>query len=201
VSHTGVIRERFDMPQSPNPQIIKKVKNLSEIANALRRGKHFPMTRLTTIKSLCAEPEAAPAFALFLAQRIQNKMRRGKHSKEFRELVDRAVKELKPYLADPTDERKARLSALCREMEGEQNDYKQIGWNMVRMLKSSDLFVVETCLRLVLRSYEASYWAYHAARDYAVRHDARYWCGLTPKSAPMVEEIAEFWRDYHGIKE
>ncbi len=189
------------MAQSPNAQIIKKVRNLSKIAEALRSGKDFPITRLTTIKSLCTEPEAATAFALFLAQRIQNKMRRGKHSKKFRELVDRAVTELKPYLADPREERKARLSSLCREMEGEQNDYKKIGWNMVRMLKSTDLFVVETCLRLVVRSYEAPYWAYHAARDYAVRHDARYWFGLIPSSAPMVEEIAEFWRNYYGIKE
>jgi hypothetical protein len=38
----------------------------------LRQGKHFPVTRLTTIKSLCEEPEAAAAFALFLAHRIQS---------------------------------------------------------------------------------------------------------------------------------
>ena len=59
------------MPQPPNPQIVKKVKKLSEIAEELRQGKDFPVTRLTTIKSLCGEPEAAAAFALFLAQRIQ----------------------------------------------------------------------------------------------------------------------------------
>ena len=66
------------MPQSPSPQIVKKVKKLSEIAEGLRQGKHFHVTRLTTIKSLCGEPEAAAAFALFLAQRIQKKMRQEK---------------------------------------------------------------------------------------------------------------------------
>ncbi len=196
-----VIRERFDMPQSPIPQIVKKVKKLSEIADELRHGKVFPVTRLTIIKSLCAEPEAAPAFALFLVQRIQNKMRQRKYPKKFRELVDRAVKELKSYLADPTEERKARLTSLCREIESEQNEFKKIGWNMVRMLKSSDLFVVEECLRSVLRRCEAPFWAYHSARDYAVRYDARYWSGLIPGSAPMVEEIAGFWREYYGIKD
>ena len=104
-------------------------------------------------------------------------------------------------MADPTEDRKARLSSLCSEMQAEQNEYKRIGWNMVRMLRSSDLFVVEECLRLVLRMWERPYWAYHAAKDYAVRYDARYWSGLTPSSAPMVEEIAEFWRNYYGIKE
>ncbi len=189
------------MPLSPSPQIIKRVKQLSEIAEALRRGKDFPITRLTTIKSLCGEPEAAPAFALFLAQRIQCKMRQGKYPKKFRDLVDRAVRALKPDLTDPTEERKARLSFLCSELEAEQNEYRRIGGNMVRMLKSRDLFVVEQCLRLALRTCEAPYWAYHAARDYAVRYDARYWSGLIPSSAPMVEEIAEFWRDYYRIKE
>jgi hypothetical protein len=188
------------MPQSPDAQIIKKVKKLSEIAEALRQGMDFPITRLTTIKSLCAEPEAAEAFALFLAQRIQNKMRQDKCPDRYRKLVDRAVRELKPYLDDPTEERKARLSSLCREMEAEQNEYKTIGWNLVRMLKSKDLVVVEECLKSVLKTYEAPIWAYQGAKDYAERYDSRYGSGLIPSSAPMVEEIAGFWRNYYGIK-
>ena len=185
------------MPQSPSPQIVNKVKKLAEIAEGLRQGKDFQVTRLTTIKSLCGEPEAAAAFALFLAQRIQSKMRQEQSPKRYRELVDRAVKELKPYLTDPTEERKARLSSLCREMEAEQNEYKKIGWDMVRMLKSRDLVVVEESLKSVLRGHEAPIWAYQAAKDYAERYDARYGSGLIPSSAPMVEEIAGFWRKYY----
>jgi len=196
-----VIRERFDMPQPPNPQIVKKVKKLSEVAEELRQGKDFPVTRLTTIKSLCGEPEAAAAFALFLAQKIQSKMRQEESPERYRELVDRAVKELKPSLTDSTEERKERLSFLCREMEAEQNEYKKIGWNVVRMLKSRDLVVVEESLKSVLKGYEAAIWAYQAAKDYAERYDARHGSGLIPSSAPMVEEIAGFWRKYYGIKE
>jgi len=188
------------MPQSANQQIVKKVKKLSEIAEELRQGKDFPVTRLTTIKSLCGEPEAAAAFALFLAQKIQSKMRQEESPERYRELVDRAVKELKPYLTDPTEERKARLSSLCREMEAEQNEYERIGWNIVRMVRSKDLVVVEESLKSVVRGYEAAIWAYHAAKDYAERYDARYPSGLIPSSAPMVEEIAGFWRKYYGIK-
>ena len=121
-----VIRERFDMPQPPNPQIVKKVKKLSEIAEELRQGKDFPVTRLTTIKSLCEEPEAAAAFALFLAQRIQSKMRQEQSPERYRELVDRAVKELKPYLTDPTEERKERLSSRCREMEQNRTSTRKL---------------------------------------------------------------------------
>ena len=189
------------MPQPPSAQIIKKVKGLSEIAEALRQGNKFHVTRLTIIKSLVAEPEAATAFALFLTQKTQKKMRQKKCPERYRELVDRAVKELKPYLDDRTEEREARLALLCREMEAEQNDHEKIGWNLVRMLKSKDLVVVEQSLRSVLKSYEAPIWAYQAAKDYAERYDARYGSGLIPSSAPMVEEIAEFWRDYYEIKE
>ena len=189
------------MPQSANAQIIKKVKKLSEIAEALRQGKDFPVTRLTTIKGFCEDPEAGTAFALFLAQRIQSKMRQEKCPERYRELVDRAVEELKPYLTDPTEERKGRLSSLCREMEAEQDEHKKIGWNMVRMLKTNDLVVVEESLKSVLKSYEAPIWAYQAAKDYAERYDSRYGSGLIPSSAPFVEEVAKFWRDYFGIKE
>src|SRR5271165_6141385 len=104
-----VVPKRFDMPQPPNSQIVKKVRKLSEVAEELRQGKDFPVTRLTTIKSLCEEPEAVAAFALFLAQRIHSKMREEQSPERYRELVDRAVKELKPYLTDPTEERKERL--------------------------------------------------------------------------------------------
>ena len=189
------------MPQPPSPQIVKKVKKLSEIADELRQGRDFPVTRLTTIKSLCGEPEAAAAFALFLAQRIQSKMRKEQSPGRYRELVDRAVKELKPYLTDPTEERKERLSSLCREIEAEQNEFERIGWNMVRMIRSKDLVVVEESLKSVVRGYEAAIWAYHSAKDYAERYDARHGSGLIPSSAPMVEEIAGFWRKYYGIKD
>jgi hypothetical protein len=58
-------------------------------------------------------------------------------------------------------------------MEAEQYEYKKIGWNMVRMIKSRDLVVVEECVRSVLMRYEAPIWAYQAAKGHAERYDAR----------------------------
>ena len=189
------------MASTPSKETLKRVRKLEEIAPLLREGKDFPVTRLTAIKSLCAEPGAAAAFALFLAHRIQSKMQQGQSPERYRELVDRAVKELRRYLTDATEERKERLSSLCREMEAEQNEYKKIGWDRVRILKSRGLVVVEQSLKSIVRSNEAGIWAYQAAKDYAERYDSRYGTGLIPISAPMVEEIAEFWRKYYGIKE
>ncbi len=111
------------MPQPPNAQIVKKLKELSEIAEALRQGNDFPITRLTTIKSLCSEPEEQ----------------------------------------GPGCGREA--------------------------------------LKSVLKRSEAPIWANQAAKDYAERYDGRFGSGLIPSSAPMVQEIAGFWRDYYDIKE
>jgi hypothetical protein len=122
-------------------------------------------------------------------------MREKEAPKRYRGLVNRAVREMPPYLDDPTEERMERLRSLFREIEAEQDEYENIPWGVVRNVKSFDLLVVEHALKAILRSYEASFWLYHAARDYTGRTDE-----LIPKSAPMVEDIAGFWRKHLGIK-
>jgi hypothetical protein len=52
---------------------------------------------------------------------------------------------------------------------------------------------VETALECVLRPSVSQVLAYELARQYSERHDARCGSGLIPESAPMVEDIAEFW--------
>jgi hypothetical protein len=174
---------------------IKKFEKLEGIAEALRQGADFSTTRLTVIKGLCADAKAAGAFALFLARKIQRRMREKESPKRYRELVNRAVREMKPYLDDPTEDRAERLRSLLREIEAEQDEYEKIRWGLVRHVKSFDLLVVEHALKGVLRPYEAPFWLYHAARDYTGKTDQ-----LIPKSAPMVEDIAGFWRKHFGIK-
>ena len=70
---------------------------------------------------------------------------------------------------------------------------------MVRIVHSMELVVVENALKSILRDDEAPTWLYQAASGYAERYDPRYGTGLIPSSAPMVQEIAEFWRDYYGL--
>lgn len=82
----------------------------------------------------------------------------------------------------------------------EQNEYKNIAWGSLRLVKSMDLLVAEKCLRAVLLPDKAPQWLYQATRDYCERYDPRYGTGLIPESAPMVEEIAGFWRKDHGSR-
>jgi hypothetical protein len=176
-------------------KVLKKVERLEAIAAALRQHEHFSITRLTVLKGLCEDPKAAGAFALFLARKIQRRMREKDSPKRYRELVNRAIRRLKPYLDEPAAERAERLWSLLREIEAEQDEYEDIPWGVVRNVKSFDLLVVEHALKAVLRPSEASIWLYHAARDYTGKTDE-----LIPKSAPMVEEIARFLRKHFGIR-
>jgi hypothetical protein len=176
-------------------KLIKKVEKLEDIAEALRQKEHFSITRLTIVKGLCEDPKAAGAFALFLARKIQRRIREKDAPKRYRELVNRAVREMKPHLDKPAEGPKERLWSLLREIEAEQDEYENIPWGVVQNVKSFDLLVVEHALKAVLRPYEASYWIYLAARDFTGKTG-----DLVPSSAPMVEDIARFRRRYFGIK-
>jgi hypothetical protein len=172
----------------------KKVEKLEGIAAELRQGKDFFITRLTVLKSLCEDSEAAGEFALFLTRKVQKRMREKHAPERYRGLVNRAVREMRPYLAEPTDDRRERLRSLWHEMREEQSEYKNIAWGAVRIVKSMDLLVAEKCVESVLRPHEAAFWLYQAARDYCERYNPRYGTGLIPESAPMVQDIADFWR-------
>jgi hypothetical protein len=178
----------------------KKVERLEEVAEALRRGEHFSVTRLTVLKGLCEDAEAAREFALFLTRKVQKKMREKKGEQRYRALVNRGVREMRSYLDDPSEENKERLHSLLQEMIGQQNEYRNIYGGAVRIIHSMDLLVAEKAVRAILRPAEAPTWLYQAARDYSERYNARYGDGLIPDSAPMVEEIAGFWRKHYGIR-
>lgn len=179
---------------SEQQKVIKQVQKLEKLIDELREGGHFSITRLTVIKGLCGDPTAAGQFALFLSRKVQRTMREKGGPKRYRELINRAVREMKPYLDDPSDERRNQLWALFREVEAEQNEYRSISWGAVRNIKSWELLVIEKALQVVLRPHEAPFWSYEVAKDYAVSRDHRCSQWLVRSSAGIVEEMAEFWR-------
>jgi hypothetical protein len=191
-------RSRADKGQhlsEEQKKLLKKVEKLEAIAPALRQNEIVSVTRLTVVKGLCEDPKTAEAFALFLARKIQRRMREKDAPKRYRELVNRAVREMKPYLDEPTEKQRERLWSLLREIEAEQDDYESIPFGVVRNIESFDLVTVEHALQAILRPDEAPFWLYHAARDFTGKTGE-----LIHKSAPMVEEIAGFLRKYSDIK-
>jgi hypothetical protein len=186
------VRHRKASFEEPVPMQVLK---LEEIAKAIRGKEDAQVTRLTVIKKLCENPEAAGAFAMFLARKAQGRLREKQGKERFAQLADRAVSEMKGYLNDPTEDSKKQLRSLLLEIEAEQNECVSIKWSAVPNIKSWDLLIVENTLRSILNLDEAPRWLYQAARDYvggSIEFDK--------KSTPQLEAIAGFWRRHFTIK-
>lgn len=55
--------------QKPPRGALRRIRNLAHIARGLSDGANFSITRLTSLKSLCEDPEVAAHFAVHLACR------------------------------------------------------------------------------------------------------------------------------------
>jgi hypothetical protein len=65
------------------------------------------------------------------------------------------------------------------------------------MIHSTEVLLIEYALSCLLQPTASADWGYRLARQYAERYNSRYGTGLIPESAPMVEDIADFWCQYH----
>jgi hypothetical protein len=192
------------------PEVLRKVRRLALLPDEARQRQFaVSITRLTVLQSLCQQPEVASRFVTHLAQRTRHKVeerakRPGYLSMEewarHREMIERAVAALENYLDQPSEEGRSRLWTLFHELAGEQNEYRRVYGGPVRVIKDNDLLLVEYALHTVL-SDEASapQWAYQTARCYAERYDPSHGTGLTPASAPLVQDIVDFWMQEFGL--
>ena len=169
----------------------KQVQKLEEIIEAIRRRERVEITRLTVVKKLCEDHEAARAFALFLARKAQVRLREKKGERRYLPLANRAIRGMKSAPAQLAENYDGPLLGLLREIEEEQNQYRSIKWGVVRSIKCWDLLIVEKALRAFIRTYEAPYWLYQATRDYVGGS-----VFLEKRQIPQIEEIARFWRRY-----
>ncbi len=185
------------MKDQPPPKTTKKLQALVQMATDLRQGKHFKITRLTVLKRLCGDPATAAEFALHLAKltlkRMKARKRPSKTQQEYQRLATAAVRGMTRYAKEPTTEAASPLHGLQSVIWEAQNDFERQQWGPVRIIKSRDLLVIETALECMLRPDVSHILAYDLARRYAERYNSRYGTGLIPESAPMVEDIAEFW--------
>jgi hypothetical protein len=195
------------MRQKPPKAVLSRVRKLAQIARDLSEGANFSITRLTTLKSLCEDPEVAAHFAVYLANHTSrriNEMSSPLHlsNSEWRmhnELVERAVERLQSSVEGPAGPKREELRELLRELESVNDEFKSIPYGMVRIIQDKNVLIVEDAVRCVLSADSAPSQAYYLARDYAERYDSRYGTGLIPDSAPLVMDIVDFWCDYYSI--
>jgi len=184
--------------------IASRIRKLIEIAQKLREGTSFPITRLTRIKALCEDPQAAAQFAIYMARLTWDEMKDAECSinlepeewAEHKKLVSEALFQMERYMESSTSENASALRELLPKLDQVQDE--QGGpYGVVRIIRNRYVLLMENSLYCVLRPYTSSHYGYHLARDYAKRYDPKYWDDLTPKSAPLIEDIANFWCGYH----
>ena len=196
------------MTRTAKHDIALKARKLAQMAAELRQGQDFPVTRLTGIKNLCQEPAVAARFVTFLARITLERVEQGKGRTRQRpdaqadrhwQLITEAVVALEQWLASPSESLRQRLWELLGQMRQEQNEYENIPFGAVRLVRDWDLLLIEYAVQCLLRPDESPYWAYQMARHYAERSSSRYAHGLIPDSAPLVQDIADYWAGEAGI--
>jgi len=203
-SKTPKTRQAKKSPSS-TAKVIPKIRQLATLATELREGASFNITRLTTLKSLCEDATAAARFALHLAQLTYRKMREKpcpahldpEKWEYYKQVVDEAIRQMVRYVGKPTEEAADLVRAWLSDVRAIQDRYDQQAWGPVRMIQSTEVLLIEYALSSLLQPTASADWGYRLARQYAERYDSRYGTGLIPESAPMVEDIADFWCQYH----
>ena len=186
--------------------MMKQTRKLAAIAQALREGTetYFPITCLTSLESLCRDSQVANHFVLYLIEQTREKISTSARPKHVSEadwtqdeaLTAEAVAGIRDYLEMPNTENLTALRDLLFRITETQNVHRRQGWNIIRVIRSQDLLVVENGLQCIVSPDMAPYWAYHTARQYTERYDPRYSTGLIPTSAPFLEDIVCFWIEH-----
>ena len=193
------------MPQTKEEKAVaNKIKKWLKTAEETKTETRYfglPITRLTSLKSLCKNDESsAQQFALFIIQRVSQKMNEMScpewSSVEDwdidKQLIADSINQIKNYLQTPSFEGKQVFRTLLKEIENRQgNDIRRVHWNTIHFVRSGYLLKLEYSLRCFL-DYDYPYWVYKLAREYVEEKE-----GITTESVPMLLEVAEFWCQYY----
>ena len=214
--HAQVLTPKQTAPKPRQPKkqpssmskVIPKIRQLATIARELREGASFNVTRLITLKSLCEDATAAARFALHLAHLTYRKMQEkacpahldSEKWAYYKQVVDEAIRQMERYLEHPIEAEADLVRAWLSDVRAVQNTYRNQAWGPVRIIHSTEVLLIEYALSCLLQPTASADWGYRIARQYAERYNSRYGTGLIPESASMVEDIADFWCQYHMRK-
>lgn len=189
--------------------IANKIKKWIQTAKEIETARFaIPITRLTSIKSFCADEIVSGQFALYIAKRVQEQMNLDSRPEHFSEsewsqqkqLMNEAIPQMEIHLENPTYETKQSIQKLLKKIDDLQgNDYRNFRWTTVHFVRSGDLLKLEYALRCFVEQ-DFPYWAYKLAREYVERYALQYGTGITPESIPMLLEVAEFWCQHYFCK-
>lgn len=195
------------MNQQLKPSAIAaKIKKWLTTAQELRNSRYaLPITRLTSIKSLCQDQKAAGTFALHIClstEQEMNEIKRPEHFSEsewdaHKKLFADAIAQMENYLANPEIENKQSLKGLLKQIDQYQgDDVRRVHWTTVHFVRSGYLLKLSYGLQCFVEP-DFPYFAYKLANEYTERYNPFYGNGLIPESIPMLLDVAEFWCQYY----
>ena len=190
-------------------QLAIKIKKWVETALELSinyTGFALPITRLTSIKSLC-KVDALPAekFALYISKLVLQQANDAECPDNttpeeweiHKSLMTHAIAQMESFLESPTPVHTQSLWSLLKQIDQLQgDDYCNIHWTTVHFVKSGYLLKFHYAICCFVKP-QFDYYAYKLARVYTECYAPAYGTGLTPASVPMLLEVAEFWCQYY----
>ncbi len=100
-------------------------------------------------------------------------------------------------MGSPDPDKRSALRSILPKLQQIQVQRDGPYGALIIIVHNRYVFLVESALNCLLYPGMSSRLGYELARNYAERYDSRYGTGLSPQSAPLVEDIANFWCEYH----
>ena len=156
---------------------VSRIRKLAEIAQELRQGTRFEITRLTRIKALCAEPQVTADFAIYIARLTWDKMKDAecpinlepeewaKHKK----LVSETLSRMESYIESPNPDNRSALRAVLPKLQQIQGQRDGPYGALIIVVYNRYVFLVESALRCLLYPEMSSRLGYELAKHYAER--------------------------------
>jgi hypothetical protein len=172
---------------------------LLKIASDIEEKGPQMLTRLTVLKRWFNDPVRLNSFAIFIARRACS--RKGKAKDKEATLFKKASDLLKnTSLYDPQIcEDKAQI--FVHELSCYQNEYQKQGWNTIRKLKNSNLYMIEEGLKIYLWCNTDPSSGYKLAVSYCENYASAYGTMLDDKSVFKIEEIVRFMFNYEALSD
>ena len=192
---------------SPATEIKKadltKIKKLEEALAKLKSGEenYYVITKLSSIKSLCQNETIRQHYCWYLFDCVKRQLE-AKVNDVNQQTPEKCydlklVHEIAPVIT-AMQEGKEVFDALRKyqsQLTHYQSDYEKVKWTTVRLIKSTELLIIEYLILCLLSTDDyAQKLAYHATRSYVEQYDSSVGTGLIAKSIPMLEDVVAFWR-------
>jgi hypothetical protein len=102
-----------------------KIDNLRRMRDELSKGKVFSITRLIALKSIIQDKAHTDAFALYISQKTQTRIRNIEPNHienwaEDKKLINLAAIAIRKYLSEPRQASSHELTMLLRKLENIQ---------------------------------------------------------------------------------